>query len=183
MRLQVRIPDRGLVVSQGQFLARPEGEIREALALGETWLVELDDPVEFLARLQAGFRPPMQGNPHSGLPPSVWVGARWGAGDQRGNALMNLLEVRAAVRWVDVDGPSLDPDVAQAWRCSNCGTRGFAPRPTLCPHAGGLCGDAALYPQVHVVMSDTLSDSESRVLDGLGISVWPSLRTFGFRRL
>lgn len=181
----ITIPDRMVFVHQTEFLSKTENEIREETdGKGHVWLVELTDPLDFLAWLQPGFKPPMQGNPHSGLPRNVWAGVRLGSAPYADP--LELLEVRSAVRWVDLE-PGLPweeitgwYDVVQAWRCSNCGTRGTTPRPRLCPHAAGLCGDARIDPQIHVVMTDALIyDEDANVLTKLGIALWPSLASMG----
>ena len=182
----IAVPRKVELVVQGEFLTKTEDEVRCAVVeAGETWLVELTDAVEFLAWLQVGFRPPTQGIPSSGLPAGVWAGVRLPYVDASGEPLrdvIDLLDVRARVRWVETPDGGVPERLLHAWRCSNCGTRGEEPRPRLCPHAGLLCGDAAIDPQVHVVMSDHVDEKQARVLRGLGISVWPSLATLGIRR-
>jgi hypothetical protein len=138
-----------------------------------TYAVELDDVTAFLAALPDDFKPPTQKNPQGGLPKNVWVGGRIE------DVWPEILDVRSRIRFLIVDQHSdliVLEDALSAWRCSNCGRRGTAPRPKTCPHAAHLCGDAKLLPQIQWVidLGDDVNRDVKELADETGVAYWPS---------
>lgn len=136
-----------------------------------SYAIELTDVSAFLDALPDHFKPATPARPTSGLPKNVWVGGPvsrvWPA----------ILDVRARIRFLTIDRSHdlrhLNTALA-AWRCSNCGRRGVAPRPALCPHAHQLCGDAKLLPQIDWIIDrrSRKNDLASRVHKA-GALYWP----------
>ena len=126
----------------------------------KTIVIELTDVARFLADLPDHFKPATPARPTSGLPKNVWVGG------PVSKVWPEILDVRSRIRFLTIDRAhdvrKLNEALA-AWRCSNCGHRGIAPRPEKCPHAAYLCGDAKLLPQI-----DWIVDRRSRKTDIAG---------------
>lgn len=127
---------------------------------GAIYAIEIHDVLPFIADLPDRFKPATPARPTSGLPKNVWIG-----GPVR-LVWPEILDIRSRIRFLTIDKSHdlrhLTAALA-AWRCSNCGHRGVAPRPEKCPHANFLCGDAKLLPQI-----DWIIDRRSRKNDVAG---------------
>jgi hypothetical protein len=132
----------------------------------------ISDIPSFIDDLPDDLKPPTQRNPEGGLPKTVWVGGF------HHHVWPDILDVRSRVRFLLInektDLLSLE-EALDAWRCSNCGRRGTAPRPRACPHAVGLCGDARLLPEIHWVVDLTPGGQEevAKMVHAAGAAYWP----------
>ena len=116
---------------------------------GEEVLIDLVDVPSFLEKLPPDLRPATMVGAQAGLPKNVCVGGRFK------DVRPDILNVRARIRYLVVDNLTNLKEykkALEAWRCSFCGHRGTYPRPRLCPHAHGLCGDAKLLPEIHWIV-------------------------------
>lgn len=148
----------------------PWDEIRKAKNAHFTYALEINDVLPFIADLPEDMKPPTQRNPQGGLPKNVWVGG------MVNDVWPEILDVRSKTRFILVDEDVENVRAAtEAWRCSNCGHRGLAPRPKTCPHAANLCGDAKLVPQIHwhVDISGVTPDDYREDIKKRGLAYWP----------
>lgn len=147
---------------------------------GVTWLCDVGSPKAFSACLPLEYQPPTNKNPSAGLPKNVWCGVTIESASRTELLRVgDLIDVRARIRWVYLDGrfDSFDAGrlmpLLSSWRCTHCGRRGLAPRPALCPHAKALCGDAKLEPQIHWLLGRDLHRFEEA--RELGLVLWPNV--------
>jgi hypothetical protein len=133
----------------------------EVLRGPDTYAVQINDVSSFLDKMPLEFMPATNARPLGGLPKNVWVGGL------SSKVWPEILQVRSAVRFLILDSEEdVVSEIVGAWRCSNCGTRGYLPRPNRCPNARGLCGDAKLLPEIHkLITTHNFPDATKRGIE------------------
>jgi hypothetical protein len=107
------------------------------------------------------------------LPKNVWVG-----GLAR-DVWPEILDVRSRIRFLVIENAADARELTHAlaaWRCSNCGRRGVAPRPKTCPHAAAICGDAKILPQIDWIIDRRTPGYNAKTLEIVhkaGVLYWP----------